>query len=335
MFKGMAAVAVKESCADSVPTPTIVLDPGYINVAMPVIVRCESTRGTKCHFYKDNNPNTIREVNSGVCQFILFWNEFKKWNKTEVDLSCAILQKREGKMISSERSDTRRLHVSDSIGIPRIFVENTGTYLSLRCEAKHAGTSCYYYLNNSESPFKSQPYKDNVCVGKVLEKDLLRKRSSAGEIFITCAVELVLEGEDTVTSQHSEPFKIAIDVVDSPGPTTSFTTFSTNKTSVTNGEESSSEFPLYISLSVGAFSLILLVVSVLCFLRYKRGDQQDWSANRSQWNQNKEVIYANASLFQQGGLNVGDVTMLRCTSSSVSGNSSPVDELPPHPFSAS
>jgi hypothetical protein len=100
---------------------------------------------------------------------------------------------------------------SDSIGIPWIFVENTGTHLSLRCEAKHAGTSCYYYLNNTESPFKSQPYKDNVCVGKVSGKDLLRKRSSAGEIFITCAVELVVEGGDTVTSQHSEPFKIAID----------------------------------------------------------------------------------------------------------------------------
>ncbi|XP_023838989.1 uncharacterized protein [Salvelinus sp. IW2-2015] len=290
MFKGMAAVAVKEGCADSVPTPTIVLDPGYINVAMPVIVRCESTGGTKCHFYKDHNPNPIREVNSGVCQFILFWNEFKKWNKTEVDLSCAILQKGEEKIIPTF-SDAQRLHVSDSIGIPRIFVENTGTYLSLRCEAKHAGTSCYYYLNNSDFPFKSQPYKDNVCVGRVAEKDLLRKRSSAGEVFITCAVELVMEGEDTVKSQHSEPFKIAID--DYPGPTTSLSTFSTNKTSVTNGEESS-EFPLYISLSVGAFSLILLVVSVLCFLRYKRGDQQDWSANRSQWNQNKEVIYANA-----------------------------------------
>ncbi|XP_029565389.1 uncharacterized protein LOC115159624 isoform X1 [Salmo trutta] len=304
LFICMAAVAVKEDCADSVPTPTIVLDPGYINVAMPVVVRCESTGGTKCQFYKDHDPNPIREVNSGVCQFILFWNEFKKWNKTEVDLSCAILQKGEGKIIP-QFSDARRLHVSDSIGIPRIFVENTGTYLSLRCEAKHAGTSCYYYLNNSDSPFKSQPYKDNVCVGRVAEEELQRKRSSAGEIFITCAVELVMEGENTVKSQHSEPFKIAIDVIDSPGPTTSLSTFSTNKTSVTKGEESSSEFPLYISLSVGAFSLILLVVCVLCFLRYKRGDQQDWSADRFQWNQNKEGIYANASLFQQGGLNVG------------------------------
>ncbi|CAB1318606.1 unnamed protein product [Coregonus sp. 'balchen'] len=156
----MAAVAVKEGCADSVPTPTILLDPGYIDVAMPVVVRCESTEGTKCHFYKDHDPNPIRTVNSGVCQFILFWNEFKKWNKTE---------------------------------------------------AKHAGTSCYYYLDNSDSPFKKQPYKDNVCVGKVAEKELLRKRSSAGELFITCAVELVMEGEDTVKSQHSEPFKITID----------------------------------------------------------------------------------------------------------------------------
>lgn len=85
-----------------------------------------------------------------------------------------------------------------------------GKYLNLRCEAK-AGTSCYFYLNNGDSHFKKLPYKDNVCVGRVAEEELQRKRSSAGEIFITCAVELVVEGEDTVTSQHSEPLGITID----------------------------------------------------------------------------------------------------------------------------
>lgn len=85
-----------------------------------------------------------------------------------------------------------------------------GKYLNLRCEAK-AGTSCYFYLNIGDSHFKKLPYKDNVCVGRVAEEELQRKRSSAGEIFITCAVELVVEGEDTVTSQHSEPLGITID----------------------------------------------------------------------------------------------------------------------------
>lgn len=99
---------------------------------------------------------------------------------------------------------------TDPIGKPIVQVLKIGNYLNLRCEAK-AGTSCYFYLNNGDSHFKKLPYKDNVCVGRVAEEELQRKRSSAGEIFITCAVELVVEGEDTMTSQHSEPLGITID----------------------------------------------------------------------------------------------------------------------------
>ncbi|XP_045569825.1 uncharacterized protein [Salmo salar] len=202
----VAGVAVKESCADSVPTPTIVFSPDYINVATPVTVRCESPEGTECNFYRDHDPNPIRTVDykQGACQFKLLWNEFKKWNKTEVDLSCVILQNREDKTIkTSKPSDARRLNVGDPIGMPSVHVEKIGNYLNLRCECK-AGTSCYFYLNNGDSHFKKLPYKDNVCVGRVAEEELQRKRSSAGEIFITCAVELLVEGEDTVTSQRSE-----------------------------------------------------------------------------------------------------------------------------------
>ncbi|XP_045547552.1 uncharacterized protein isoform X2 [Salmo salar] len=274
----VAGVAVKESCADSVPTPTIVFSSGYINVATPVTVRCESPEGTECNFYRDHDPNPIRTVDykQGACQFKLLWNEFKKWNKTEVDLSCVILQNREDKTIkTSKPSDARRLNVGDPIEMPSVHVEKIGNYLNLRCEAK-AGTSCYFYLNNGYSHFNKQPYKDNVCVGRVAEEELQRKRSSAGEIFITCAVELVVEGEDTVTSQHSEPLGITID-----GATSSPSAFSLiitgqeeTSSNVTSQErESVSEIPFYqyTSLRAVVYVIILLMEFVLCLLWYRRG----------------------------------------------------------------
>ncbi|XP_029565383.1 uncharacterized protein LOC115159620 isoform X2 [Salmo trutta] len=280
----VAGVAVKESCADSVPTPTIVFSSGYINVATPVTVRCESPKGTECIFYRDHDPNHIRIVDykQGACQFKLLWNEFKKWNKTEVDLSCVILQNREDKTIkTSKPSDARRLNVGDPIGKPSVHVEKIGNYLNLRCEAK-AGTSCYFYLNNGDSHFKKLPYKDNVCVGRVAEEELQRKRSSAGEIFITCAVELVVEGEDTVTSQHSEPLGITID-----GATSSPSAFSLiitvqeeTSTNVTaqgrvslHSVSSGPVFLVIISLGAVSFILVLLAGSVLCVLQRKCGVQ--------------------------------------------------------------
>ncbi|XP_045543036.1 uncharacterized protein isoform X2 [Salmo salar] len=274
----VAGVAVKESCADSVPTPTIVFSSGYINVATPVTVRCESPKGTECKFYRDHQPNPIRKLDykQGACQFKLLWNEFKKWNKTEVDLSCVILQNREDKTIkTSKPSDARRLIVSDPIGMPSVHVEKIGNYLNLRCEAK-ACTSCYFYLNNGDSHFNKQPYKDNVCVGRVAEEELQRKMSSAGENFITCAVELVIEGEDTVTSQHSEPLGITID-----GATSSPSEFSliipvqeeTSSNVTAQGRESVSVIPFYqyTSLRAVVYVIILLMEFVLCLLWYRRG----------------------------------------------------------------
>ncbi|XP_071206770.1 uncharacterized protein [Salvelinus alpinus] len=275
----VAGVAVKESCADSVPTPTIVISPAYINVATPVTVRCESPEGTECNFYRDQETKPIRKVDykQGACQFKLLWNEFKKWNKTEVDLSCVILQNKEGKTIkTSKPSDARRLNVGDPIGKPRVNVEKIVNYLNLRCEAK-AGTSCYFYLNNGDSHFKKQLYKDNVCVGRVAAEELHRKRSSAGEIFITCAVELVVEGEDTVTSQHSEPLGITIDVLNPPGATSSPSASGLN---TTDQEKTSSNvtaqgrvFLIIIILGAGSLFLVLLAGSVLCVLQRKCGVQ--------------------------------------------------------------
>ncbi|XP_045547642.1 uncharacterized protein isoform X2 [Salmo salar] len=274
----VAGVAVKESCADSDPTPTIVFSSGYINVATPVTVRCESPKGTECIFHRDHDPKPIRKVNykQGACQFNLLWNEFKKWNKTEVDLSCVILQNREDKTIkTSKPSDARRLIVSDPIGKPSVHVEKTGNYLNLRCDAK-AGTSCYFYLNNGDSNFKKLPFVENVCVGRVAEEELQRKSSSAEEIFIICAVELVVEGEDTVTSQHSEPLGITID-----GATSSPSAFSiikpvqeeTSSNVTTQGRVSSGPVFLIISLGAGSLFLGLLAGSVLCVLQSNCGVQ--------------------------------------------------------------
>ncbi|XP_064799871.1 uncharacterized protein LOC135518653 isoform X1 [Oncorhynchus masou masou] len=278
-----AGVVVKESCADLVPTPTIVFSPGYINVATPVTIRCESSKGTECKFYKDHDPNPIRKLDykQGACQFKLFWNEFKRWNKTEVDLSCVILQNREGETIkTSKPSDARRLNVGDPIGNPSVNALKIGKYLNLRCEAK-AGTSCYFHLNNGDSHFKKVPYKDNVCVERVAVEELQRKRSSAGEIFITCAVELVVEGEDTVTSQHSEPLGITIDVRIPPGATNSPSTFSliipvqdeTSNNATAQEREFISEisFYQYTSLRAVVYAIILSMEFVLCLLWYRRG----------------------------------------------------------------
>ncbi|XP_031659184.1 uncharacterized protein LOC109868737 isoform X1 [Oncorhynchus kisutch] len=269
-------VAVKESCADLVPTPTIVFSPGYINVATPVTIRCESPNGTECKFYKDHDPNPIRKLDykQGACQFKLFWNEFKRWNKTEVDLSCVILQNREGETIkTSKPSDAQRLNVGDPIGKPSVHVFKIGKYLNLRCEAK-AGTSCYFYLNIGDSHFKKLPYKDNVCLGRVAEEELLRKKSSAGEIFITCAVELVVEGEDTVTSQHSEPLGITIDgATSSPSTFSLITTVQEKTSSNVTDQGRGTKFHVVISLGTCSLFLVLLAGCVLGVLQRKCGVQ--------------------------------------------------------------
>ncbi|XP_031659188.1 uncharacterized protein LOC109868737 isoform X2 [Oncorhynchus kisutch] len=223
-------VAVKESCADLVPTPTIVFSPGYINVATPVTIRCESPNGTECKFYKDHDPNPIRKLDykQGACQFKLFWNEFKRWNKTEVDLSCVILQNREGETIkTSKPSDAQRLNVGD-----------------------------------------------NVCLGRVAEEELLRKKSSAGEIFITCAVELVVEGEDTVTSQHSEPLGITIDgATSSPSTFSLITTVQEKTSSNVTDQGRGTKFHVVISLGTCSLFLVLLAGCVLGVLQRKCGVQ--------------------------------------------------------------
>ncbi|XP_042158306.1 uncharacterized protein LOC121840197 isoform X3 [Oncorhynchus tshawytscha] len=253
----VAGVAVKESCADLVPTPTILFYPGYINVATPVTIRCESPKGTECKFYKDHDPNPIRKLDykQGACQFKLLWNEFKRWNKTEVDLSCVIVQNREGETIkTSKPSDARRLNVGD-----------------------------------------------NGCLGRVAEEELQRKRSSAGEIFITCAVELVVEGEDTVTSQHSEPLGITIDVINPPGATNSTSAFSL----ITPGQEKTSnsatpqgsgtKFHVVISLGTCSLFLVLLAGCVLGVLQRKCGVQGrpvNTGSPPEQQDQNPPCVYS-------------------------------------------
>ncbi|XP_042158310.1 uncharacterized protein LOC112220390 isoform X3 [Oncorhynchus tshawytscha] len=253
----VAGVAVKESCADLVPTPTILFSPGYINVATPVTIRCESPKGTECKFYKDHDPNPIRKLDykQGACQFKLLWNEFKRWNKTEVDLSCVIVQNREGETIkTSKPSDARRLNVGD-----------------------------------------------NGCLGRVAEEELQRKRSSAGEIFITCAVELVVEGEDTVTSQHSEPLGITIDVINPPGATNSTSAFSL----ITPGQEKTSnsatpqgsgtKFHVVISLGTCSLFLVLLAGCVLGVLQRKCGVQGrpvNTGSPPEQQDQNPPCVYS-------------------------------------------
>lgn len=82
-------------------------------------------------------------------------------------------------------------------------MQKEGKYLTLWCGAKHGN----FYLNNNASHFIKQPYTHNVCVGRVVEEELLMKRTSTGDIFITCAVELVEKDEDIVTSQPQYPHR--------------------------------------------------------------------------------------------------------------------------------
>ncbi|XP_062340260.1 uncharacterized protein LOC134038732 isoform X2 [Osmerus eperlanus] len=260
---------INEGCADSVTTPKILLNPGYINEVTPVFVRCESSNHNahKCQFYKDRGSNPIHTTQNATCQIKVTWNKFISWKKTEVELSCAILGG-DGKTVLSKMSNMERLKVNDPIGITKIHVENTGVdFWTLRCVAT-AGELCNFYLNNIQVLIKETPFQRGVCVERVSTEVLWKERMmSSGDVSFSCEVKLKVRDEGSGSSswavKRSEPYN--------------FTEKASLILSTRGGSDDLAQgfgpqFPLFSGLiTTSLFCCILLIGSVVCCYRHREG----------------------------------------------------------------
>ncbi|XP_069042075.1 uncharacterized protein [Lepisosteus oculatus] len=91
---------------------------------------------------------------------------------------------------------------------------NVEDSVHVRCEAER-GTSCDFYIDQNAAPFRSEPFSEKykVCVLNLSGKELLGERGigTSAEVFLSCAVQLVTEGQK-ITSQCSEWIRLKVDV---------------------------------------------------------------------------------------------------------------------------
>ena len=88
---------------------------------------------------------------------------------------------------------------TDPIGKPICYVETTGHFFTLRCEAKH-GTSCYFYMNNQSSHFKSHEFRNGGCLARASKEEMQKQSGNSITASVTCEVELLVEGVGSVKS---------------------------------------------------------------------------------------------------------------------------------------
>ncbi|XP_066568635.1 uncharacterized protein LOC136758287 [Amia ocellicauda] len=98
--------------------------------------------------------------------------------------------------------------------IPHLQVDSEHVYkeqqVQIRCNTEN-GSHCHFYTDQSEVPFRSEKRRFKACLITVFGGELLEKRAdqSRAEVFLSCAVELMMEGKN-ISSQRSEKIKIEV-----------------------------------------------------------------------------------------------------------------------------
>ncbi|XP_015199897.2 uncharacterized protein [Lepisosteus oculatus] len=87
-----------------------------------------------------------------------------------------------------------------------------GDDISIRCGAKR-GIRCHFYMNRSEVPFRSVPYRQEYgqCHLSLSVEELVGDRDFGNsiEVSLSCAVELQMDGQLNI-SQHSKAEKVTV-----------------------------------------------------------------------------------------------------------------------------
>ncbi|XP_066568637.1 uncharacterized protein LOC136758290 [Amia ocellicauda] len=207
-------------------SPQILVSTQRIATADEVKIRCEAERGTRCHFYTDQSEvpfrsETVREEYK-TYQISVFGMELLEdralQDKAEVLVSCAVELMEDGHNITSQRSEGQKIEVVDTFG--SVCVEVSHKHIKkeqnirIRCESDK-GTRCHFYTDPSETPFRSVPYRSNVCQLTVSGRELLAEGAHQGQagteivVSVSCVVELVIE-RTIIPSQRSN--KVTIEV---------------------------------------------------------------------------------------------------------------------------
>ena len=88
---------------------------------------------------------------------------------------------------------------TDPIGKPTCYVETAGRFFTLQCEAKD-GTTCYFYMNNQSTHFKSHEFKNGGCLTRASKEEMKKQSGNSITASVTCEVELLVEGVGSVKS---------------------------------------------------------------------------------------------------------------------------------------
>ncbi|XP_066568672.1 uncharacterized protein LOC136758326 [Amia ocellicauda] len=218
---------------DPLIIPHLQVDSEHVYKEQQVQIRCNTEDGSHCHFYTDHSEVPFRSEKRRfkACLITVFGGELLEkradQSRAEVFLSCAVELMMEGKNVSSQRSEKIKIGVSDEFRRLQIQVDPARVTAEqkarIRCEADR-GTRCHFYTDQSEVPFRSEPYieKYKICVLSVSGRELLRERgrSPRAEMSVSCAVELETRSE-AVISQRSEEISIEVEgLVESEEPTT-------------------------------------------------------------------------------------------------------------------
>ncbi|XP_066568673.1 uncharacterized protein LOC136758328 [Amia ocellicauda] len=197
------------------------------NIEDSVVFRCQSNKGSLCHFYTDGSQVPFRSVPFRTeyqhCHISVSAEELLGERgsqlRTEVSVSCAVELTMDGEPNIVHYSDTVTVEIADrfsKFGRPRVEVDpqlvNEDDLIRVLCLAG-TGMRCFFYNGNNKMPFNAVVFNETskACSLTVLGKDLPseRHRGNSSETLLSCAVEAKL-GESTVKSRRSESVKVEV-----------------------------------------------------------------------------------------------------------------------------
>ncbi|XP_069042359.1 uncharacterized protein [Lepisosteus oculatus] len=182
---------------------------------------------------------------------------------------------------------------------------NKEEQVMIRCEAAR-GTWCHFYTLQSETPFKSVPFREEykVCFLTASGKELLGQRGSGirTEVVLSCAVELDTQ-EQTATSQRSQSITVEVEGLENK-EVTSTAAIITNATgsevsiSAAAGPGDSKKKTIWVAVCVVLFLMAAVILAFLYFRsrQNKKNSERNLSSCRHLQNRTMDSdtgIYAN------------------------------------------
>ncbi|MFT7819385.1 uncharacterized protein LOC108923588 [Arapaima gigas] len=197
--------------------------PERCNVTEQLKICCEAQSGDFCLFYKDLSEVPFRKVEFNtqykVCLLFISGKELVGEKhlqlEREVFLSCAVGLNSTGGSRVSQRSEKKKMVVTDSFAV-RISAErsNISAEESTRVGSEaQRGSRCRFYTDRSESPLRTEEFRSRACMVALTGKEILAKtvpHSEGTEVVLTCDVELEKDREEPISSGCSKGLKVTV-----------------------------------------------------------------------------------------------------------------------------